>query len=116
MLAWILNLGFAASSVPGGNVIVVIGGPTSYRKWIPFELACRLHALQQGSLNIGNTKQNIANLQTLCVTNANAGGPYARWSRGFSNSATFGNSGPQPITALEVYPVLVPGFTKPPNT
>ena len=88
---------------------------SSYTKWVAFELACRLHCLQQGSLNVGNTQQNKAHLQTLAIANANTGGAsaWARWSRGFSNSSTFGTGGPQPIQALEVYPALVPGFVKP---
>lgn len=82
---------------------------SSYTQWIPFQLACRLHCLQQGTLNVGNTQQNIANLLTLCRTNANAGGLYARWSRG-ANAPTVGA---QPTTALQVFPSLVPGFVKP---
>ena len=82
---------------------------SSYTKWIPFQLACRLHCLQQGSLNVGNTRQNIANLQALCIANATLGGNYARWSRG-ANSA---NGGSHAVTCLQVYPALVPGFVKP---
>jgi hypothetical protein len=82
---------------------------SSYTQWIPFQLACRLHVLQQGALNVGNTQQNKLSLQALCVANANAGGLYARWSRG-ANAPT---AGAQPITALQVYPALVPGYVKP---
>lgn len=98
--------------------MAIVGGPTSYRKWIPIELAERLHVLQQGTLNVGNTQQNRLNLRTLAIAQANAPSnpAWARWSKGFSNSSSFGSAGPQPIQVLEVYPVLVPGFTKPPNT
>ncbi len=80
---------------------------SSYTKWIPFELACRLRCLQQGSLNVGNTQQNIANLKSICVTNANAGATYGRWN------TTLKNGTAQPVQALEVYPANVPGFVKP---
>lgn len=82
---------------------------SSYTQWIPFQLACRLHCLRQGALNVGNTQQNIANLKALCLANANAGGLYARWSRG-ANAPV---GGAQPITALQVYPARVPGFLVP---
>lgn len=106
MLAWLLNLGFGAS---GGNVVTISGGPTSYRKWLPFEFACRLRVLQQGSLNVGNTQQNIANLRTLCIANANGAQTFAKW--GVLRAAST-----NPQTYLLVYPVNVPGFVKPPNT
>lgn len=82
---------------------------SSYTKWIPFQLACRLHCLQQGALNVGNTQQNITNLKALCLANANSTATFARWSRG-ANALV---GGAQPITALQVYPALVPGFVKP---
>jgi hypothetical protein len=80
---------------------------SSYTKWLPFELACRLHCLQQGSLNVGNTQQNKLNLQALCLANIGAG--YARWST--AENAPVGAA--QPIQALQVYPALVPGFVRP---
>lgn len=79
---------------------------SSYTKWIPFELACRLRCLQQGSLNVGNTHQNIANLQGLCVTNANSTATYAKWHFGVVNNTN-------PAQALLVYPANVPGYVKP---
>lgn len=80
---------------------------SSYTKWIPFDLACRLHCLQQGSLNVGNTQQNRLNLLSLCQTNANAAATFAKWQ------PTLKNGSAQPRTALRVYPALVPGFVKP---
>lgn len=80
---------------------------SSYTKWISFRLACRLHCLRQGALNVGNTQQNIANLQALCVANANSTATYAKWN------TTLKNGTAQPVQALEVYPALVPGFKKP---
>ncbi len=73
---------------------------SSYTHWMPFELACRLRCLQQGSLDIGNTAQNVANLKTLCTAEANGAAVYARWN---------------PVLAykLEVIPALVPGFVRP---
>lgn len=80
---------------------------SSYTKWIPFEFACRLRCLQQGSLNVGNTSQNIAHLKTLVQANANAGATYGRWN------PTLKNGTAQPVQALQVFPALVPGFVKP---
>ena len=82
---------------------------SSYTQWIPFQLACRLHCLQQGALNVGNTQQNIANLLTLCRNSANAGRVYGRWSKGAN--APVGSA--QATDSLQVYPALVPGFVKP---
>ncbi len=80
---------------------------SSYTQWMKFRLACRLHCLQQGSLNVGNTQQNIANLLSLCVTEANGTAAYARWN------LTLKNGTAQPVQALEVMPAGVPGFVKP---
>ena len=80
---------------------------SSYTKWISFRLACRLHCLQQGALSVGNTQQNIANLQSLCQTNANGAATYGRWN------PTLKNGTAQPVQALEVFPALVPGFVRP---
>lgn len=90
---------------------------SSYTKWISFELACRLHCLQQGALGAGNTQQNIATLLALVRTNANlnggavpgGGGTYGRWSQGANAPAT----GCQPTQSLQVFPANVPGFVKP---
>lgn len=80
---------------------------SSYTKWIPFELACRLRVLQQGSLNVGNTQQNIANLLGLARTNANTTATWARWN------TTLKNGTAQPVQALLILPASVPGFVKP---
>jgi hypothetical protein len=79
---------------------------SSYTQWIPFQLACRLRCLQQGSLNVGNTQQNITNLLSLCRTNANAGATYGKWD-------VLRAAGTNPTTYLLVKPSLVPGFVKP---
>lgn len=80
---------------------------SSYTKWIPFTLACRLHCLNQGSLNVGNSAQNKANLLSLVQSNANGAATYGRWN------PTLKNGTAQPVQALEVYPANVPGFVKP---
>lgn len=79
---------------------------SSYTKWIPFVLACRLRCLQQGSLNVGNTQQNIANLLALCVANANSSATYGKWS-------ALRQAGTSPTQYLLVYPANVPGFVTP---
>jgi len=89
----------------GGSLI----GPSSLNKWTPFELACRLHCLRQGSLNVGNTRQNIANLQTLCVANANGAANFAKWHMGNVNNTN-------PAQSLLVMPSAVPGFLPPAGT
>lgn len=79
---------------------------SSYTQWIPFQLACRLRPLQQGTLNVGNTQQNIANLLLLCVANANGAQTFAKWR-------VFRQPGTNPTTYLRVLPANVPGFVKP---
>lgn len=81
---------------------------SSLQKWIPFKLACRLRCLQQGTLNVGNTQQNITNLLNLCVTNANGAAVYAKW-----NVLRVAGSNAQAF--LLVYPANVPGFVSPPQ-
>ena len=91
---------------------------SSYTFWIPFQWACRLHVLQQGALNVGNTRQNIANLLALAITNANAGTPAGTWAKwslqylpnpgGVAPPASTTNG-----TGLWVKPASVPGFVKP---
>lgn len=80
---------------------------SSYTQWIKFQLACRLHCLRQGALNVGNTQQNITNLQTLCVANANTAQTFAKWG-------PLRQAGTNPIAYLLVKPANVPGFLKPP--
>jgi hypothetical protein len=79
---------------------------SSYTQWIPFQFACRLHCLRQGSLNVGNTQQNIANLLALCITNANSTQTFAKWN-------VLRAAGTNPATCLLVKPANVPGFLKP---
>lgn len=80
---------------------------SSYTQWIPFQLACRLHCLRQGTLNVGNTQQNITNLQNLCVNNANTSQSFAKWN-------ALRVAGSNAVTFLLVKPANVPGFLKPP--
>lgn len=79
---------------------------SSFTQWIPFQMACRLRPLQQGSLNVGNTQQNIANLLALCVANANGAATFAKWR-------VFRAAGTNPTTYLRVLPASVPGFVRP---
>jgi hypothetical protein len=79
---------------------------SSYNKWMSFELACRLHVLQQGSLNVGGTQANIANLKSLCIANANGAANYAKWN-------VLRPAGVNAIQYLLVMPASVPGFVKP---
>lgn len=79
---------------------------SSYTKWIPFRLACRLSYLQRGSLNVGNARQNVANLLALCIANANGSRTFAKW--GVLRAA-----GTSPLQYLRVYPVNVPGWSAP---
>lgn len=82
---------------------------SSYTNFIPFQMACRLRCLQQGTLNVGNTQQNIANLLSLCVANANGAATFAKWR---VNRV----AGTNPTTYLRVRPASVPGFVKPINS
>lgn len=78
-------------------------------KYVPFEVACRLRSLQQGSLNVGNTKANIANLLALCLADANGAQAFTKWR--VQRAA-----GTNPTTYLRVCPQLVPGYVPPPLT
>ena len=84
-----------------GNVI------SSYTQWIAFDFACRLHCLRQGTLNVGNTRQNIANLKTLALAQiaAPSNPPWAKYS-------TAANEGRK----ILLFPSRVPGFKKPINS
>lgn len=77
---------------------------SSYTHWVPFQLACRLRCLQQGQLNVGNTRQNIANLMTLALAQiaAPSSPPWAKYSGAVN----------EPKKIL-LWPALVPGFVKP---
>lgn len=84
-------------------------------KWVPFRLACRLRSLQQGSLNVGNTQQNITNLKNLAITNAQLnggrGGTWAKWGPNFgplsAGKCTTSTAG------LLIFVEGVPGFIAP---
>ena len=77
---------------------------SSYTKWIPFDFACRLRCLQQGTLNVGNTLQNKTNLKNSALTQiaAPSNPPWAKYS-------TAAN---EPRKIL-LYPSRVPGFVAP---
>jgi hypothetical protein len=77
---------------------------SSYTHWIPFQMACRLRCLQQGSLNVGNTQQNIANLKTLALAQiaTPSSPPWAKISKAVNEPAK-----------ILIWPALVPGFVKP---
>lgn len=79
---------------------------SSYTSWMPFQLACRLRCLQQGSLAAGNTRQNIASLLATCITNANGTQTFAKWR-------VLRVPGTNPATYLRVLPAGVPGFVSP---
>ena len=79
----------------------------SYTQFIPFQLACRLHCLQQGTLAAaGNTRQQIASLLATCIANANGAATFAKWD-------VLRAAGTNPATYLLVKPALVPGYVKP---
>jgi hypothetical protein len=84
--------------------------------WIPFRIACRLRSLQQGSLNVGNTRQNLANLATLAIANALTNGGRGDWARfriGFGPlGGTLGNSTTTTAGLLINVPA-VPGYVAP---
>ncbi len=74
-------------------------------KWTPFRLAQTLRCLQQGALNVGNTRQNRANLLALAIAQANlllSGAGWAKWRVG-NASRTSGS-------ALLINVPAVPGF------
>lgn len=80
---------------------------SSLSQWIPFDLACRLNCLQQGTLNVGNTRQNKANLLTLALAQifAPSSPPWAKYSGAVN----------EPKKIL-IYPTRVPGFVGPIGT
>jgi len=77
---------------------------SSYTRWVPFDLACRLRCLQQGSLKKSNTQLTVANLKTLALAQiaSPSNPPWAKYS-------TAAN---EPKKIL-IWPSLVPGFVKP---
>ena len=75
-------------------------------KWTPFDTACYLRCLQQGTLNVGNTQQNRVNLYNLAVTNANGAATWAKWRTATNNTAkVHGN--------LRIWVPNVPGYVAP---
>lgn len=71
------------SSVRSAGGIVNSGGigvRSPFAKWMPIEFAVRLRTLQQRSLNVGNTRQNAANLTALAKAEANTNRAWARWN------------------------------------
>lgn len=77
---------------------------SSYTHWIPFQMACRLRCLQQGALNVGNTRQQTANLITLALAQiaSPSNPPWAKYSQAAN----------QPKKIL-LWPARVPGFVNP---
>jgi hypothetical protein len=78
---------------------------SSFTRWVPFQLAARLRCLQQGALlNVGNTAQNIAHLQTLALAQIASPStpPWAKYSKAVN----------EPKKIL-IWPALVPGFVRP---
>src|ERR1700675_2119096 len=87
----------AAGTTTGGGP-----NPSAIVKWTPFKLACRYRALRSGTLNVGNTQQNIANILALAIAEANSNSVWARWR-------TTVNS-PHIPSNLMINVPLVPGF------
>jgi hypothetical protein len=77
-------------------------------KWMPFRLACTLHCLQQGTLNVGNRQQNRANLKALAITNANGARSWARWGTAINDQKN--------ETRLFINYKAVPGYVPPVGT
>lgn len=77
---------------------------SSYTQWLSFDLACRLRCLRRGTLNVGNARQNVANLKTLALAQiaAPSNPPWAKYSKAAN----------EPRKIL-IWPARVPGFTKP---
>lgn len=98
----------AAAIAERADVVAGVGNsgggpnPSLIVKWTPFKLACRYRALRSGTLNVGNTQQNIANLLALAITEANSTSVWARW-RTAVNSAHIPSN-------LMINVPLVPGF------
>ena len=86
-------------------------------KWTPFRMACRLHSLQQGSLNVGNTAQNVSNLATLAIasalTNGGRGSTWARFRIGFGPLGGSLGTGQTSTAGLLINVKAVPGFVAP---
>ncbi len=77
-------------------------------------MACRLRSLRQGSLNVGNTAQNVANLATLAKANALSSASWARYIVGYGPLST--GKCTTSTAGLVLNVPLVPGYTPPPGT
>jgi hypothetical protein len=99
-------VGIAAGLIWSGAAPPLSPAPSSLKHWIPFSLACRLRCLQQGSLNVGNTRQNIAHLMTLALAQiaSPSNPPWAKYTTAVN----------QP-KEIYIMPYLVPGFVPPPD-
>ncbi len=77
---------------------------SSLTRWLPLDVAGRLKCLRRGALNVGNARQNLANLRTLALAQiaAPSNPPWAKYS-------TAAN---EPRRVM-VWPSRVPGFQKP---
>lgn len=74
-------------------------------KWTPFRLACTLHCLQQGTLNVGNRQQNRVSLLAAAITNASGTKTWARWRVGFQSLTS--------SAGLLINVPAVPGYVPP---
>ena len=93
------HAGVYREAIPGTTM-------SSFSNSIPFQLACRLRVLNQGTLNAGNTRQNIASLLASCISNANGARTFAKWS-------VYRAAGTSPLAYLSVKPASVPGYVAP---
>lgn len=85
-------------------------------KWTPFRIACRLRSLQQGSLNVGNTQQNVNNLKNLAIATANLNGgrgDWARWRVGFGPLGGSLGTSATSTAGLLISVKDVPGYVAP---
>ena len=86
-------------------------------KWTPFRLAARLRSLQQGSLAIGNTLQNLTNFANLAIasalTNGGRGSTWARFRIGFGPLGGTLGTGQTSTAGLLINVKAVPGFIAP---
>jgi hypothetical protein len=89
-------------------------------KWVPFRVAARMRSLQQGTLNVGNTQQNLVNLATLAIASANTNGgrgsTWARWRIGFGALGGSLGTSATSTAGLLINVRYVPGYVPPPGT
>lgn len=77
-------------------------------KWVPIRAAWELRSLQQGALNVGNTRQNRVNLVALATTEANGPRVWAKWGSAVNDTKT--------TPRLYVNVKKVPGYVPPIGT